>query len=92
MAKYRIKQMILYDKEMVYRLQKRLWYIPFWRNLNNIDDYPIGYYYSFEKAKEAIERDRYKVKKKIIHLSDLPSNQKIEKNIRLKKYEDEITL
>jgi len=66
MAKYRVKQRFYYDETTDYEVQKKVWYIPFWYNFNNIDGSITGFYNTFEQAKKAIEQNKYRVDSRVI--------------------------
>jgi len=65
MVKYRIKKHKNFYSTS-FEVQKKVWYIPFWYNFNNIDGMTTGFYYTESEAKEAIECNRYKQKSKLI--------------------------
>jgi len=65
MAKYRIKKHENFYLTS-FEVQKKVWYIPFWYNFNNIDGMTTGFYNTEIEAKEAIECNRFKHKSKII--------------------------
>lgn len=67
MAKYRIKKHEDYYSTS-YEVQKKVWYIPFWYNFNNIDGMTTGFYSTEKEAQEAIECDKFKTKTKLINL------------------------
>ncbi len=51
-ARYRIVE-YLHVKNLTYCLEKKVWWIPFWYNPDNVDACTTGYYPSYEKAYEA---------------------------------------
>jgi hypothetical protein len=65
MAKYRIKKHESFH-QTTYEVQKKIWFIPFWYNFNNIDGMTTGFYDTEKEAKKAIESDKFKNKSKII--------------------------
>lgn len=67
MAKYRIKKHYEYST-ISYEVQKKVWFIPFWYNFNNVDADETGFYGTRDKALEAIDRNRYKTKHTIIEV------------------------
>jgi hypothetical protein len=67
MAKYRIKKHEGFYSTN-YEVQKKVWYIPFWFNFNNIDAYETGYYETEKEAKEAIDANRHKWKYTLINV------------------------
>jgi hypothetical protein len=68
MAKYRVKQRFYYDDKTDYEVQKKVWYIPFWYNFNNIDGSTTGFYDTFEEAKKAINHNKFNIDQRIIHI------------------------
>jgi len=67
MAKYRIKRHENFYGT-TYEVQKKVWFIPFWYNFNNIDGMTTGFYDTEIKAKEAIDFDRFKNKSELINV------------------------
>jgi len=65
MAKYRIKKHGNFYSTS-FEVQKKVWYIPFWYNFNNIDGMTTGFYDTKIEALEAIECNRFKDKSKLI--------------------------
>jgi len=66
MAKYRIKQRYYNNNRTDYEVQKKVWYIPFWYNFNNLDAETTGFYNLISLAKEAIEDDKHKTTHRVI--------------------------
>ena len=65
MAKHRIKKHLNFYSTS-FEVQKKVWYIPFWYNFNNIDGYTTGFYDTKTEALEAIECNRFKDKSILI--------------------------
>tara|TARA_R110000782_G_scaffold51708_2_gene111341 strand:+ start:1081 stop:1311 length:231 start_codon:yes stop_codon:yes gene_type:complete len=65
MVKYRIKKHKNFYSTS-FEVQKKVWFIPFWYNFNNIDGMTTGFYDTEIKAKEAIEYNKFKSKSELI--------------------------
>lgn len=69
MTKYRIKKHENYYSTN-FEVQKKVWFIPFWYNFNNIDGMTTGFYDTENEAKEAIKYDRFKGNVTILNQQD----------------------
>lgn len=59
MGEYRIKKHACNQSES-FEVQKKLWFIPFWYNFNNVDGCETGFYNSYDEAVEAIKKHKSK--------------------------------
>ena len=59
MAKFRIKKHVC-NKKISFEVQKKVWFIPFWYNFNNIDGCETGFYDTYDEAVEAIKKHNSK--------------------------------
>ena len=59
MDKYRIKRHVCNNDEW-FEVQKKLWFLPFWYNFNNVDGCESGFYKTYDDAIEAIKQHKSK--------------------------------
>jgi len=59
MAKFRIKKHVC-NKSISFEVQKKVWFIPFWYNFNNIDSCETGFYDTYDEAIESIKQHKSK--------------------------------
>ena len=74
-TRYRIKQRYYSNGSTDFEVQKKVWFLPFWYNFENVDGHITGFYSSIEEAKEAIEENKYRVQSVIHYVLTNNKNQ-----------------